>query len=107
MGFHTAAWTAIRRSRCYKSLQIGTTPFSSTPDCQTLLFVLQFNNCPAYPLGFTVGLWTGNQGKLLTHAVVRVGAFNQGWAGINQVFGQKLGRTVCGFVRQDGGVQLS
>ena len=39
--------------------------------------------------------------------VVGVNALDQIWAGINQVFGQKLGRTVCGFVRQDGGVQFS
>ena len=36
--------------------------------------------------------------------VVGVNALNQVWAGINQVFGQKLGGTVCGFVRQNGGV---
>ena len=36
--------------------------------------------------------------------VVRVNALNQVWTGINQVFGQKLGGTVCGFVRQNGGV---
>ena len=75
------------------------------------------------PLCLTVGLRTGNPGKLLTNpvlitgysksmvgrafvfrTVVGVNALNQVWAGINQVFGQKLGGTVCGFVRQNGGV---
>ena len=75
------------------------------------------------PLRLTVGLRTGNPGKLLTNpvlitgytesmvgrafifrTVVGVNALNQVWAGINQVFGQKLGGTVCGFVRQNGGV---
>ena len=75
------------------------------------------------PLCLTVGLRTGNPGKLLTNPVLITGhtesmagrafvfrtvvglnALNQVWAGINQVFGQKLGRAVCGFVRQNGGV---
>ena len=75
------------------------------------------------PLRLTVGLRTGNPGKLLTNpvlvtgytesmvgrafvfrTVVGVNALNQVWAGINQVFGQKLGGAVCGFVRQNGGV---
>ena len=38
------------------------------------------------------------------YTVVGVNALNQVWAGINQVFGQKLGGAVCGFVRQNGGV---
>ena len=78
------------------------------------------------PFRLTVGLRTGNPGKLLTNpvlitgytesmvgrafvfrTVVGVNALNQVWAGINQVFGQKLGGAVCGFVRQDGGVQFS
>ena len=68
------------------------------------------------PLRLTVGLRTGNPGKLLTNpvlvtgytesmvgrafvfrTVVGVNALNQVWAGINQVFGQKLGGAVCGF----------
>ncbi len=75
------------------------------------------------PLRLTVGLRTGNPGKLLTNpvlvtgytesmvgrafvfrTVVGVNALNQVWAGINQLFGQKLGGAVCGFVRQNGGV---
>ena len=67
------------------------------------------------PLRLTVGLRTGNPGKLLTNpvlvtgytesmvgrafvfrTVVGVNALNQVWAGINQVFGQKLGGAVCG-----------
>ena len=36
--------------------------------------------------------------------VVGVNALNQVWTGINQVSSQKLGGTVCGFVRQNGGV---
>ena len=61
------------------------------------------------PLRFAVGLRTGNPGKLLTNpvlitgytesmvgrafvfrTVVGVNALDQVWAGINQVFGQKL-----------------
>ncbi len=75
------------------------------------------------PFRLTVGLRTGNLGKLLTnpvlmtgytesmvglafvfHTVIGVNALNQVGAGFNQVFGQKLGGTVCGFVRQNGGV---
>ena len=75
------------------------------------------------PFRLTVGLRTGNPGKLLTNpvlvtgytksmvgrafvfrTVVGVNALNQVWAGINQVSSQKLGGTVCGFVRQNGGV---
>ena len=90
---------------------------------KTLLFVPHFHNRPNNPLGFAVGLRTGNPGKLLTNpvlitgytesmvgrafvfrTVVGINALNQVWAEINQVFGQKLGGTVCGFVRQNGGV---
>ena len=75
------------------------------------------------PFRLTVGLRMGNPGKLLTNpvlitgytesmvgrafvfrTVVGVNALNQVGAGINQVFGQKLGGAVCGFVRQNGGV---
>ena len=75
------------------------------------------------PFRLTVGLRTGNPGKLLTNpvlitghtesmvgrafifrTVVGVNALNQVWAGINQVSGQKLGGAACGFVRQNGRV---
>ena len=75
------------------------------------------------PFRLTVGLRTGNPGKLLTNpvlitghtesmvgrafvfrTVIGVNALNQVWAGINQVSSQKLGGTICSFVRQNGGV---
>ena len=75
------------------------------------------------PFRLTVGLRTGNPGNLLTNpvlvtgytesmvgrafifrTVIGVNALNQVWAGINQVSGQKLGGTVCGFVQQNGSV---
>ena len=104
----------------YKSAQLLLPVFRAV---KTLLFMPHFHNRPNDPLGLTVGLRTGNPGKLLTNpvlitghtesmvgrtfvfrTVVGVNALNQVWAGINQVFGQKLGRAVCGFVRQNGGV---
>ena len=93
---------------------------------ETLLFLPHFHQGTDNSLRFTVGLRMGNPGKLLTNpvlitgytesmvgrafvfrTVVGVNALNQVWAGINQVFGQKLGGAVCGFVRQDGGIQFS
>ena len=75
------------------------------------------------PFRLTVGLRTGNLGKLLTnpilmtgytesmvglafvfHTVIGVNALNQVGAGFNQVFGQKLWRHCLRFCPANGGV---
>ena len=75
------------------------------------------------PLRLTVGLRTDRTGKLLINAVsptgnakgmicpsfvfaavVRIYTLDQIRTGFDDLFGQKLGGAVCGFVRQNGSV---